>query len=620
MPTLGFLKKKRTREGNTDPSASNSNPTSPVTPTSASKFHESLPAPRPLTGAGTGTGTSTGTGQAGAAVPPSATSVPQNHGDGSSNHGSSNTHTHGNNNQPQQQQQPMNSAANLNAPLQSNPSQYHQPQPQSQSQSYTTAAHPVHATTTAPNPTPVPAGTDSQTFPSINNLINHPQHEHAAPPNDLNPNHHSNHQHSQTLAPPGQQGPLSPHGVPPPPSASPGTDPTRPQHHQQQQQGFQPPPPPPPPNNVPSASPAASTTMQQHQTQQPAGLPQQQQHHYQPGAVGHPQAQPVSQPRVTKGKYSLNDFDIQRTLGTGSFGRVHLVQSKHNQRFYAVKVLKKAQVVKMKQVEHTNDERRMLSDVKHPFLITLWGTFQDLKNLYMVMDFVEGGELFSLLRKSGRFPNPVAKFYAAEVTLALEYLHSKNIIYRDLKPENLLLDRHGHLKITDFGFAKRVPDKTWTLCGTPDYLAPEVVSNKGYNKSVDWWSLGILIYEMLCGYTPFWDGGSPMKIYENITKGVVKYPGYINPDAQNLLERLITADLTKRLGNLFGGSQDVKNHPWFAEVTWDRLARKDIDAPYTPPVKAGTGDASQFDRYPEESDKYGVQGGTDEFGHLFTEF
>ncbi|KAI1103801.1 Pkinase-domain-containing protein [Jackrogersella minutella] len=328
---------------------------------------------------------------------------------------------------------------------------------------------------------------------------------------------------------------------------------------------------------------------------------------------------PPSEVRVTKGKYSLGDFDLLRTLGTGSFGRVHLVQSKHNQRFYAVKVLKKNQVVKMKQVEHTNDERRMLGEVKHPFLITLWGTFQDPRNLYMVMDFVEGGELFSLLRKSGRFPNPVAKFYAAEVTLALEYLHSKNIIYRDLKPENLLLDRHGHLKITDFGFAKRVPDKTWTLCGTPDYLAPEVVSNKGYNKSVDWWSLGILIYEMLCGYTPFWDSGSPMKIYENILRGKVKYPAYVHPDAQNLLELLITQDLTKRLGNLYGGSQDVKDHPWFSEVTWDRLSRKDIDAPYTPPVKAGAGDASQFDRYPEETEKYG-QPGSDEYGYLFPDF
>ncbi|KAI4169830.1 MAG: hypothetical protein LQ343_005379 [Gyalolechia ehrenbergii] len=338
--------------------------------------------------------------------------------------------------------------------------------------------------------------------------------------------------------------------------------------------------------------------------------------------------------RQTKGKYTLTDFTIQRTLGTGSFGRVHLVQSKHNQRFYAVKVLKKAQVVKMKQVEHTNDERKMLQKVKHAFLVTLWGTFQDSKNLYMVMDFVEGGELFSLLRKSQvsqidyyshyhqfysldeylcslnkkRFPNPVAKFYAAEVTLALDYLHSRHIIYRDLKPENLLLDRHGHLKITDFGFAKEVPDITWTLCGTPDYLAPEVVSSKGYNKSVDWWSLGILIFEMLCGFTPFWDAGSHMKIYENILKGKVKYPPYIHPDAQDLLQRLITPDLTKRLGNLHAGSKDVMDHAWFAEVTWERLERKDIDAPYVPPVQGGIGDASQFDKYPEDPEKYGEKG------------
>ncbi|KAF2126265.1 camp-dependent protein kinase A [Dothidotthia symphoricarpi CBS 119687] len=332
--------------------------------------------------------------------------------------------------------------------------------------------------------------------------------------------------------------------------------------------------------------------------------------HQQPTKNGAVQFQthPLNQARVTKGKYTLTDFQIQRTLGTGSFGRVHLVQSKHNQRFYAVKVLKKAQVIKMKQVEHTNDERRMLQQVKHPFLITLWGTFQDSKNLYMVMDFVEGGELFSLLRKSQRFPNPVAKFYAAEVTLALDYLHSHNIIYRDLKPENLLLDRHGHLKITDFGFAKEVPDITWTLCGTPDYLAPEVVASKGYNKSVDWWSLGILIFEMLCGFTPFWDGGSPMKIYENILKSRVKYPPYIHPDAHDLLQKLITPDLTKRLGNLHGGSKDVMNHPWFAEVTWDRLQKKDIDAPYVPPVRAGVGDASQFDKYPEESEQYGQAG------------
>ncbi|PPJ56725.1 hypothetical protein CBER1_08665 [Cercospora berteroae] len=336
--------------------------------------------------------------------------------------------------------------------------------------------------------------------------------------------------------------------------------------------------------------------------------------------INAPAQKPTTNPlRETRGKYTLQDFVINRTLGTGSFGRVHLVQSKHNQRFYAVKVLKKAQVVKMKQIEHTNDERKMLQRCRHPFLITLWGTWQDSKNLYMVMDFIEGGELFSLLRKSQRFPNPVAKFYAAEVTLALEYLHSMDIIYRDLKPENLLLDRHGHIKITDFGFAKEVPDITWTLCGTPDYLAPEVVSSKGYNKSVDWWSLGILIFEMLAGFTPFWDSGSPLKIYENILKGRVKYPPYIHPDAQDLLSKLITADLTKRLGNLHGGSKDVMNHAWFAEVTWDRLAKKDIDAPYVPPVRGGAGDASLFDKYPEETEAYG-QSGDDPYGKSFPDF
>ncbi|KPA45394.1 agc pka protein kinase [Fusarium langsethiae] len=506
MPSLGFLKKKRTREGNSDPSASS--PTSPVTPTTSrsKSISKAFHLPR-----NNRHSTSAPTAQ------PTNAQQPQ---------------------QPEQQHQHLEGAApQSNHPPAQNQQTAGAPDGQQQQQQDhdmdTIKLHKPEYGTNSMSPH------DHQNLPSINNLINQPQQQNAQG------NSYNNGQ-------------------------------TNPQF--------------------------LAATIDNHR----------------PQTSGHQYTNSVM--RVTKGKYSLGDFDILRTLGTGSFGRVHLVQSKHNQRFYAVKVLKKAQVVKMKQVEHTNDERRMLADVKHPFLITLWGTFQDSKNLYMVMDFVEGGELFSLLRKSGRFPNPVAKFYAAEVTLALEYLHSKNIIYRDLKPENLLLDRHGHLKITDFGFAKRVPDKTWTLCGTPDYLAPEVVSNKGYNKSVDWWSLGILIYEMLCGYTPFWDSGSPMKIYENILKGKVKYPAYVNADAQNLLERLITADLTKRLGNLYGGPADVKNHPWFAEVTWDRLARKDIDAPYTPPVKAGAGDASQFDRYPEDPEKYGMVGGTDEYGHMFTEF
>jgi hypothetical protein len=306
---------------------------------------------------------------------------------------------------------------------------------------------------------------DSTAQHAISQQQSHPQQQHASNAPSAAP-----HKPTDSMNPA-----YSPHPV-----ASPLSNP------QQQQQ----PPPQPPAHNVasiqnlihPNNAPQQQDQQQRAPSQPLGGAPNASKN----GGVQF-QSQPLNQTRVTKGKYSLTDFTIQRTLGTGSFGRVHLVQSKHNQRFYAVKVLKKAQVVKMKQVEHTNDERRMLQQVKHPFLITLWGTFQDSKNLYMVMDFVEGGELFSLLRKSQRFPNPVAKFYAAEVTLALDYLHSHNIIYRDLKPENLLLDRHGHLKITDFGFAKEVPDITWTLCGTPDYLAPEVVASKGYNKSVDWY-------------------------------------------------------------------------------------------------------------------------------------
>ncbi|KAK6202764.1 camp-dependent protein kinase type 2 [Scheffersomyces amazonensis] len=321
---------------------------------------------------------------------------------------------------------------------------------------------------------------------------------------------------------------------------------------------------------------------------------------------------------VSKGKYSLTDFSIMRTLGTGSFGRVHLVRSVHNGRYYAIKVLKKAQVIKMKQVEHTNDERRMLKLVEHPFLIRMWGTFQDSKNLFMVMDYIEGGELFSLLRKSQRFPTPVAKFYAAEVTLALEYLHSHDIIYRDLKPENILLDRNGHIKITDFGFAKEVNTVTWTLCGTPDYIAPEVITTKPYNKSVDWWSLGVLIFEMLAGYTPFYDA-TPMKTYEKILSGKIHYPSFFSQDVVHLLQNLITADLTRRLGNLMNGPADIRNHPWFSEVVWEKLLAKDIETPYEPPITAGVGDSSLFDHYPEEQLDYGSSG-DDPYGQYFTEF
>ncbi|ODV94047.1 hypothetical protein PACTADRAFT_76693 [Pachysolen tannophilus NRRL Y-2460] len=311
--------------------------------------------------------------------------------------------------------------------------------------------------------------------------------------------------------------------------------------------------------------------------------------------------------QMTKGKYKLSDFQILRTLGTGSFGRVHLVRSVHN-------------VVKMKQVEHTKDERKILALVQHPFIIKMWGTFQDSRSVFMIMDFIEGGELFTLLRKSKRFPNPVAKFYAAEVCLALEYLHSHGIVYRDLKPENILLDKNGHIKLTDFGFSKEVSNITYTLCGTPDYIAPEVVGSKPYNKSVDWWSFGILIYEMLAGHTPFYNS-SQIKTYENILECDLKLPDFFQEDVKDLLRRLITRDITLRLGNLSNGSLDIKSHMWFAEVNWDNLLRGCIESPYDPPIQSGVGDSSQYDTYPEANDlDYGIVGEEDEYASLFEEF
>ncbi|KAI9315523.1 kinase-like domain-containing protein [Dichotomocladium elegans] len=311
--------------------------------------------------------------------------------------------------------------------------------------------------------------------------------------------------------------------------------------------------------------------------------------------------------RKNRPKLKLDDFQFFQTLGTGSFGRVHLAQSRHNGRYYAIKVLKKTEVIRLKQVEHTNNEKHILEHVANPFLINLWGTFQDDTNLFMVMDYVPGGELFNVLRKSKRFPDHVAKFYAAEVLLALEYLHNKNIVYRDLKPENLLLDSKGHIRITDFGFAKYVPENvTWTLCGTPDYLAPEVIQSRGYGKAVDWWSLGVLIFEMLAGYPPFFDDDH-LKLYEKILHGKIRWPTYFDPNATDLLSRLLTADLTRRYGNLKNGANDIKNHPWFYGVDFDLVANKQVRPPYIPHIRSDS-DTSHFDKYPESNETYGAPG------------
>ncbi|KAG1439423.1 hypothetical protein G6F56_012305 [Rhizopus delemar] len=262
-------------------------------------------------------------------------------------------------------------------------------------------------------------------------------------------------------------------------------------------------------------------------------------------------------------------------IGTGTFGRVYLAKENKKKKYYAIKVLKKSEIVRLKQVEHINSERHVLSQINFPFIVQLYCTFQNQMNLYMVQEYVIGGELFRHLRKSRRFPTDTARFYAAGIILAIEYLHSKDIIYRDLKPENILLDHRGYIKMADFGFAKKVPDRTWTLCGTPEYLAPEIIQSKGHSKSVDWWSLGILIFEMMAGHPPFYDDNH-FGIYERILGGKVQYPGYFETAAKDLLKKLLVIDITRRLGNLKGGADDIKKHKWFRHTDWHGLLNKTV--------------------------------------------
>ncbi|MES1913063.1 MAG: hypothetical protein MHM6MM_005293 [Cercozoa sp. M6MM] len=289
-------------------------------------------------------------------------------------------------------------------------------------------------------------------------------------------------------------------------------------------------------------------------------------------------------PLSARKKVSLEDFALMKVIGKGSFGKVIQVRRIDSGRVYAMKVLKKDFVLKRKQVAHTRTERAVLEHMRHPFIVALHFAFQTRSKLYFVLDFCAGGELFFHLARAGKFTEERARFYAAEIVLALEYLHSHGVVYRDLKPENCLLDDDGHVRLTDFGLSKagvdfEGGDTTYSFCGTPEYLAPEVLRRVGHNQVADWWSLGALLYEMLTGIPPFYSRDRK-RLFKQILERKLQFPVYFSPAVKSLLRGLMSRDPLQRLGA--HGAEEIKMHPFFNEIDWDLLEQRKVTPPFRP--------------------------------------
>ncbi|WKY10368.1 hypothetical protein Q1695_002597 [Nippostrongylus brasiliensis] len=365
-------------------------------------------------------------------------------------------------------------------------------------------------------------------------------------------------------------------------------------------------------------------------------------------------------------KITMDDFEFLKVLGKGTFGKVILCKEKRTSKLYAIKILKKEVIIAREEVTHTLTENRVLQRCKHPFLTQLTYSFQTTHHLCFVMEFANGGELFTHLQKSGTFSEarsrfygaeivlalgylhslsivyrdmkelkysfqtadrlcfvmefaiggdlyyhlnrevqtskegfsePRARFYGAEIVLALGYLHANNIVYRDLKLENLLLDKDGHIKIADFGLCKEeisFGDKTSTFCGTPEYLAPEVLEDNDYGRSVDWWGVGVVMYEMMCGRLPFYSRDH-QKLFELIMASELRFPSKLSPEAKQLLTGLLAKVPTQRLGGGPDDALEVCQQPFFKPIDWEKLYRKEIEPPYKPSVQSET-DTSYFDK------------------------
>uniref|UniRef100_A0A182PZZ2 Ribosomal protein S6 kinase n=1 Tax=Anopheles farauti TaxID=69004 RepID=A0A182PZZ2_9DIPT len=338
---------------------------------------------------------------------------------------------------------------------------------------------------------------------------------------------------------------------------------------------------------------------------------------------------PLSEDIINPGRIKLGpqDFELKKVLGKGGYGKVFQVrigtssggsESASELRncgtstllnpvrkttgadansYFAMKVLKKASIVRnQKDTAHTRAERNILEAVRHPFIVELVYAFQTGGKLYLILEYLSGGELFMHLEREGIFLEDTACFYLCEIILALEHLHNLGIIYRDLKPENVLLDAKGHVKLTDFGLCKEHIQEgivTHTFCGTIEYMAPEILTRSGHGKAVDWWSLGALMYDMLTGMPPFC-ADNRKKTVDAILKDKLNIPGYLTPDSRDLIRRLMKRQVQQRLGSGPTDGQAVRAHPFFKNVNWDDVVKRRLDPPIKP-VLASEDDVSQFD-------------------------
>lgn len=302
-----------------------------------------------------------------------------------------------------------------------------------------------------------------------------------------------------------------------------------------------------------------------------------------------------------KNNIRYKDLVKFRILGVGTFGKVWLVSHKRTGVPYALKQLSKREIIGHHQVEGVIREKNIMASIDHPFVVNLVATFQDERSLFMLIELVQGGELFSVIHTETRdgIPNGNSRFYAACILESLSHLHYRGICYRDLKPENILIDSKGYCVLVDLGFAKVVTDKTYTLCGTPEYLAPEIILSKGHDKGVDYWAFGVLIYEMLVGRSPFYSYGTDqVSLFKRIVQVKYSFPpgGMVSEPAQDLIQRLIVRRQANRFGCLARGDMDIRDHYWFNVIDVEKLLVKHIPAPWVPRIKDPL-DASHFDSY-----------------------